>query len=336
MKIRILAIVLTLFMCVGVCGCIPLPLETETPIPEKTTLQETTPSTTPTPTVSVSTPLLYKVTNENGNSVWLFGSIHVGRKDYFPLPDYVLNAFDNSEGLAVEFDIITFENDLKTQMNALGKLVYKDGSTVKNHVSKELYDQASAILKENGLYNAMLGYYNASFWSMYIDNCTMMQLGINSELGVDLHLTKRANTKGIKIYEIESAEFQYSMMSEFSEELQEYLLASSVNTYNDLENAKDDYKTLMDLWFEGDEKKLWDYLSASPEFKNEEEELPLYTEYNNAMMTERNENMTEFVKKALEEGENLFVCVGAAHIVGDGAIVDNLRNEGYTVEIVKN
>lgn len=40
---------------------------------------------------------------------------------------------------------------------------------------------------------------------------------------------------------------------------------------------------------------------------------------------------TNFVVDSLNEGENIFVCVGAAHIVGDGAIVDLLRQKGYTV-----
>ena len=45
--------------------------------------------------------------------------------------------------------------------------------------------------------------------------------------------------------------------------------------------------------------------------------------------------MTDFAEKALKDGDSVFICVGTAHIVGEGAMVDLLRDRGYTVEIVK-
>ena len=45
--------------------------------------------------------------------------------------------------------------------------------------------------------------------------------------------------------------------------------------------------------------------------------------------------MVEYVKKAMVDEKEVFVCVGIAHIVGDTAMVDQLRQQGYTVEIVK-
>ena len=45
--------------------------------------------------------------------------------------------------------------------------------------------------------------------------------------------------------------------------------------------------------------------------------------------------MTDYAVDALASGEEIFICVGAAHVVGDGAIADNLRELGYTVEVVR-
>jgi uncharacterized protein YbaP (TraB family) len=161
----------------------------------------------------------------------------------------------------------------------------------------------------------------------------MMQLGINSDLGVDLHMLKRAYSNGMKVYEIESASFQYGMMADFSEELQAYLLEQSIINYNNKEEAKVSYDILMDLWKEGNEEKLAEYINAPAEYKDDSEKA-LYEEYNNAMVINRNKTMTEYAQNALKDGKELFICVGAAHIVGEGAIADNLRQLGYTVEVI--
>ena len=81
-------------------------------------------------------PLLYRVIDDDGDIVWLFGSIHVGYEDFYPLPDYVTDALEGSDGLAVEFDIVNFESDYLAQTNALTKLVYLDGTTIRDHLSE--------------------------------------------------------------------------------------------------------------------------------------------------------------------------------------------------------
>jgi uncharacterized protein YbaP (TraB family) len=45
--------------------------------------------------------------------------------------------------------------------------------------------------------------------------------------------------------------------------------------------------------------------------------------------------MTEYAEEALKSGKEIFICVGAAHVVGEGAMAEQLRDLGYTVEIVR-
>ena len=144
---RLLAWLLALVMCFILTACGPGTSDESVP-PTEIHEQETE-----TPTVSQSstvTPLLYRVTDDSGNTIWLFGSIHVGRENYYPLPDYVLDAFESADALAVEADIVAFEKDLGLQMTALSHLVYRDGSTIKDHISLELYEKAVEILKACG------------------------------------------------------------------------------------------------------------------------------------------------------------------------------------------
>lgn len=280
-----------------------------------------------------ATPLLYRVIDNDGNVIWLFGSIHAGREDFYPLPDYILNAFDDADSLAVEADIIAFEKDLKQQTDALTHMVYTDGSSIKDHISDELYTKAVEILKEYNTYMSFLDMYRPVFWSNTIDSLHYEKIGANIELGVDKHLLERAYDTKKEILEVESVKLQYQILAGFSNELQTLLLQTSVDMYEDPDTARADLATLMDLWASGDEQAFSDYLADDTQ-EITVEEAPLYNEYNQAVIVDRNLSMADYAEEALKSGKEVFICVGAAHIVGEGAVAQLLEERGYTVECI--
>ncbi len=280
-----------------------------------------------------ATPLLYKVSDAEGNVIWLFGSIHVGKEEFYPLPDYVMNAYNSSDALAVEANVLGIEDDTMALMNAMKPLIYTDGTTIKDHVSEQTYTAAVDALTGFGLYNAMLDYYRPAMWWNLIESAIILETGVDATLGIDMYFLSLATDEGKEIEEIESVAFQYSMLAEFSPELQEELLASVLVYIDETELYAQELNELMDLWAEGDEEAIGDYLSSSDEQSGVSEEI--YEEYNTAMIIDRNNNMTDYAVDALASGEEVFICVGAAHVVGEGAIADNLREKGYTVEVVR-
>lgn len=278
------------------------------------------------------TPILYKVSDSEGNVIWLFGSIHVGKEEFYPLPDYVMNAYNSSDVIAVEANILGFEEDTMALVNAMKPLIYTDGTTIKDHVSEQTYSTAVDALTELGLYNAMLDYYRPVMWWNLIESAIILETGVDATLGIDMHFLSLATDEGKEIDEIESVAYQYSILGSFSPELQEELLESVLVYIDESELYAQELNELMDLWAEGDEKAIGDYLSSSDEQSVSEE---IYEEYNTAMIDERNKTMTDYAVDALASGEEVFICVGAAHVIGEGAIADNLREKGYTVEVVR-
>jgi uncharacterized protein YbaP (TraB family) len=257
----------------------------------------------------------------------------VGRESYYPLPEYVQNAFDRADSLAVEMDIVAFEKDVNAQISALTALVYRDGSKISDHIPKDVYDQCVAILTEYNTYMPLLDMYGPAFWSSTIDGLLMEELGGDTDLGIDQHLLDMAYKTNKEILEIESAEFQYQMLAGFDDEVQIAVLESSIATYHEKEAAKEDLEKMMDIWASGDEKAFADYLAADDTGMTEEEKQ-LYAKYNKAMVTDRNLSMTQFAEAALSSGKEVFICVGAAHVVGQGAMADLLAQRGYTVECI--
>lgn len=322
---RLFAMLLSLCMVFALCACSAEPLVSNVTPPAK---QPTVPSGP-----SSITPLLFQVTDAKGNTAWLFGSIHVGRDDFYPLPDYVYNAFNEADAAAFELDALAFESDLNAQIDALQLMVYTDGSTIKDHLSEENYNKAVEIMTEAGYYTQLLDTYNIVMWQMLLDELLYMDLGFDLENGIDRYLTQKAYDEKKPVYEVESVRFQYQMLCNYSPALQEMLLESSIASWDEPDSIQESMDSLMDAWASGDEASLATLLASEAEGLTEEEQA-LYAEYHKAMATDRNIGMADYTERALASGEKVFICVGAAHVVGEGGIVDLLQARGYTVTCI--
>ena len=281
------------------------------------------------------TPLLYKVSDENGNCVWLFGSIHVGKDYYYPLPDYVLSAYENADALAVECDIKAFESDVAAQTEALMPLVYTDGTKISDHISEEVYEKAVEAMTEFELYASYMDMFSPILWYSLIDTSLVEKAGAEPDLGIDNYFLNDAYSSGKEILEVESVKFQYDMLANFSEKLQALLLEEVLYYYENFDLYKEDIDTLMNVWADGDSEEFAEYLLSEDDELETEEEKMLYEEYNNAMIVNRNIGMADFAEDAIENGKEVFICVGAAHVVGEGAMADLLTKRGYNVEIIR-
>lgn len=273
-------------------------------------------------------PLLYKISDED-STVYLFGSIHVGTENMYPLPEYVENAYNDSQVLAVECDIVEFEKDTSAITSLLTSAMYLDGTTIADHVPEEVYEKAKTILEEQNTYNSMLDYYQPYIWTDLISTFSYTDLGYDLNIGIDKNFLEDAKENGKKISEIESVEFQYNMMLSFSPELQLMLLEEAVEDY-DSDVTEKQISELVKAWAEGNMDEISNDVS-----EYSDEELKLYEEFSEKMVTNRNIGMTKYAKGALTDDKNVFICVGALHIVGEGGVVDLLEKDGYTVELVK-
>ena len=329
---KIFAFLLALCLMLSLCACggtAPV----QTPTEATTTIPTTSPTNAPAEEYSIS-PLLYKVTDAEGNTAWLFGSIHVGQDHFYPLPDYVTGAYENSDALAVEADMVTFNADLEAQTQALMKLVYLDGTTIKDHIPEDLYTKAVDAMTQCGIYMSAFDMYYPVLWSNLLETAQLQNLDADSTLGIDMHFLNDAHNTGKEIQEVESADFQYGMMAGFSEALQIELLESALYTYENSDELETELFELMDAWTTGDADTLVTLLNEDQSFENDEE-AQLYAEYTDAMITQRNITMADFAEDALRSGKEVFICVGAAHVVGPGAMADLLTQRGYIVELIQ-
>lgn len=284
------------------------------------------------------TPLFYKVTGNSGQQMWLLGTIHVGDSRTTQLPTQIMEAFDGADALAVEFDTEAFsqrlEEDVEFATRVYQLYMYMDGSTTESHISDpELYTYAVKTMKAAGLLGPYTMQMKAASWSQDIENFyKQWSREMSGDYGVDSRLLELAREQQKKILDIESGMEQVGMLMGFSDDLQELLLAESLSygaaTYGE------SMHNLFEMWCEGDEAALTEYLNETDTSEMTPEEKVLYEEYVKAMETDRNLNMYMKALGYLESDEVVFYAVGLAHLLAEDGLVNTLREAGYTVEAV--
>ncbi len=279
---------------------------------------------------STVTPLLYSVTGENGATAYLFGSIHVGKEDMYPLPDYVLDAYNSADSLAVECDPDSVDD--KTAEEIAEMMIITDGRTIESYVGTTIYDAARHVLlvEKNYAWYWYYDYYKPAIWISEIEGYLYKKAKLYSDYGVDAHLLSMARNEKKEIIEIESVKEQYKLLNSFSSDLQKQLLFNAAYNYNYYTIPVREITDLYNSWCDGNYEKLREHCTTDTQGSTDEE-TALLTEYNTKMSVNRDKKMTDFVVESLKGDKDIFVCVGAAHVVGEGAIVDQLKELGYTV-----
>lgn len=282
------------------------------------------------------TPLLYKVTGEDGKQMWLLGTIHVGDAATAFFPKALTDALAGSDALAVETYYEAFTALLETdsalrQQLALG-YYYTDGSGTADHLEKELHDRAVTMLRCSGDYGYATGLMKPALWENTIGNFLLQQTySLSPEKGVEQRLFTLAAQADLPILDIEDPLTHALLITSYSPALQSYLLATALDTT--LSQYAGDTRALYDLWCQGDETALTEALQEDTS-QYTEEELGLYNEYYTALITNRNALMLEKATEYLESDQTVFFAVGLAHVLGEGGLVETLQAAGYTVQAV--
>lgn len=274
---------------------------------------------------NISTPIMFEVTKDGyDNKLYLFGSIHVADDTMYPLSNNIIEAYENSDYLAVEFDLVEYSKDLSSQMSDILLFMYEENNNIKNDISDELYNETKEILERAGLYSSLYDRYKPIIWMSLVDSAVTYDVNLDEEKGIDMYFLNKAKEDNKQIIELESASYQYGILSSFDMDMQIYLLEESVKNYNE---SLDDMKKLYEIYKRGVKEEIEEFLFTSEE-GNEYDEI-----YNNILITNRNQNMASLLEENYTQGENIFCTVGLAHIVGEGGIADLLENKGYKVEV---
>jgi uncharacterized protein YbaP (TraB family) len=256
-------------------------------------------------------------------SLYLLGSIHVGKEDLYPLDPAVESAFTRSETLAVEADIDAVKRtELMGAINEIA--VLPAGETLKHKVSPQTWDKLLAYLGEEGMSPLAFSRLRPWWAAMTIAMQRVLASGeVTASLGIDRHFLDRAAAKGKAVVEVESVEQQLRVMSSMPDDAQEHMLVETLEEGANPLEIMDEVEGIFEAWLAGDAAAMQQI--SLPDEDDPEAEWVIH-EY---IGVRRNRAMVERIEELLETHSSLFVVVGAAHLVGEQGLVALFEQRGY-------
>ncbi len=262
---------------------------------------------------------LWKVQSE-ASTVYMLGSIHLLKKENYPLSPKIETAFDKSGTLVVEANI---QDPGKMNPQAImEKGFYPPKDSIAEHLSPETYESLKEEAGKLGLPLEVINRQKPWILSMTLEAMELLKLGYDPRYGLDNYFLSKATGRK-KILELESLDEQINLLANLSDREQELLL---VLTLKDLQNAAREVDQVVQAWKSGDTKGMEAVMTKSS--KEDPQLVPIH----GRLIYDRNRKMGSKIEEYLREKGTYFVVVGAGHLIGEKGIIEALRKKGYPVE----
>ncbi|UCD86294.1 MAG: TraB/GumN family protein [Desulfobacterales bacterium] len=253
------------------------------------------------------------------NTIYLLGSVHVLKSDAYPLAPEIERAYEDAQRLVFETNMDEV-NDPAVQAKMMTLGLYTEGQTLNKNVSEETYKLLEQKLTAAGIPMASFNRFKPWLSAVTLSVMELQKLGFDPSYGVDAYFFDRAKKDAKEIIPLESAEYQLKLFAQMDDREQESFLRQ---TLEDLEVAGTMASDMVDAWKSGDVDKLNSIISVS--FK---EHPDVYDRF----VVRRNKNWISKIENLMNQGDNVLVIVGAAHLVGAKSLLDLLKVKGYIIE----
>lgn len=258
------------------------------------------------------------VAEKDGHHIYLAGTIHLLREEDYPLPAVFDQAYADCAKVVFELPPGSDgDGAIALRMRQMGS--YTGDDELGQHISEGTMKKVLAWGGKNGFAASSLKKLRPWFLALTIAAIEYQRLGAAPDHGVDQHFELRAKEDGKPSEGLESVEFQLSIFSRLSDQLQEELL---LQTFTEAETLAKDFQDLTAGWRSGDAAKLHELL-----FRDADK----YPQLMEDLLIKRNKTWLAPLMKYLEKGERVMVLVGAGHLGGKGGVLDLLKEKGCTI-----
>jgi len=264
---------------------------------------------------------LWEIIPPNGKSSFLLGSVHMMKKEHYPLKQIIEDSFAKSDVLALEIDI-TGGKMLEMAGMMLQKATLPEGKTLKDVLSADTIKKLEQKTAQLSLSFDFLKNMQPWMAAMMIQQFEMAAMGFDAFYGIDMHFAQKAEALKKEVAELEGAEFQVNLFNGLSSmENESFLLASLKQS----EQNKKEFARIINAWQTGDAAEI---NSLMVDYVRKDPETAIWMK---KFLDDRNVLMAEKILQLLGSGKSIFVVVGAAHMVGQKGLVQLLRDRGYKV-----
>jgi uncharacterized protein len=255
------------------------------------------------------------------NRVYLFGTVHAGKRDWYPLPRAVEDAFDDSRVLVVEADI----TDTAAMARSSKAMTYAWPANLSTHVPAEEYARFRRLLPRYSIPEGDVIQIKPFMAVSLLVFSEWARLGYLPSYGVDAYLLEKAKAAQKPIVELEGVDAQIRLMDSLTDKENLTLFKGTLDA---LESGLTDeqVKGMVAAWEAGDPRAM---LEVARRYN---EKVPGAREFENKFIWSRHGAMLEKIEGYLNQSKDRhFIAVGALHLAGPDGLVEMLRRKGYIV-----
>ncbi|UGQ47436.1 TraB/GumN family protein [Massilia endophytica] len=265
---------------------------------------------------------LYRVRHD-GKTSYLFGTIHVGKQNFFPLEPEVTRALADASSLVLELDTRAYE----PFQQALAKYgSYPAGQTISQHLSPMALARLNKALAKAGMTLSSVEQYRPWLVANILVGTEIEKNGYHRSNGVEGFLLSAAVKQKKKVRELESADYQLSLFASLDDGQQErYLLENIAELDNGMALKKS--AGLIDAWSNADAERI---AALTRELTTGDTVSAMFMD--RTLLRKRNPEMAANIEAIMKNEKVAFVGIGLLHLVGENGVPELLRQRGYEVE----
>jgi uncharacterized protein YbaP (TraB family) len=254
--------------------------------------------------------------------VYLLGTIHVGKAEFFPMNADYLARLQEAEVIAVEADV--------SEASRVAPVVqqwayYPDGAPGLDARAPALRPRLEELAKRDGLSADM-------FWRMkpwMVANTLVVlasaRLGFSPAYATEAFLFDFARKSGKAIVEIESIEEQLRLFDAATEAMQFAYLQQAIDSIGDGSN-QEEITRLVAAWDQRDGAEMDRLLAKMRSAKGVAERFVV-----EQIIDGRHPRMVDAIERFAASGKLHVVAVGSLHFFGPNGLLELLRARGFTV-----
>ncbi len=265
--------------------------------------------------------LLYAI-SKNGQTAYLYGTIHVGKADFFPLDLATTQAMVQSSELVLELDASQVDK-MQAGLHRYATLLPPAtlDSTLPPALKQRLHTQLNAL----DIPPESLQTLKPWLATLTLTMGALKKLGYGFEYATEFYFTGIAQALNKPVTELEGIDFQFQLFDGIPLQDQLVYLDESLG-YLEMQDMQADTKSLIDAWLAGDAAALQQITVKSYQY------APRSAHWmKQKLFTERNQRMTDKIDQMLSDGRTPFVAVGALHLTGHDGLPALLEKRGYRV-----
>ncbi|WP_317204735.1 TraB/GumN family protein [Janthinobacterium sp.] len=261
-----------------------------------------------------------------GHTLYLFGTIHVGAADFYPLEARVTAALRRATTLALEIDP---DADPAAAAQALRRYgMYTAGGPAAAEIAPSFRPRLERLLKQYAIAPAAVAPMKPWLLASVLAVSEFSAQGYRPELAVDAYLARQARARGIAVLELESMAGQMALFDRMSLAEQARFLEDGISAIEDKEQANQ-ARAIAQAWrgadaaaFEGLAREAAADQSFAGRFVQK------------VLLDERNPGLAEGIAALLARDKDSMAAIGVLHLVGARGVPALLRERGLRVERV--